>query len=329
MFLLYLKSHIKTIFVFLLLSLIFAIVFSLYNLPIEAVLYSVILSIAFFIVFASFDYFKFYKKHKTLQNLLYSINIDLNSLPNTYKIIEKDYQNLIKSLYKHNKDSSFQFDNEKSELLDYYTLWAHQIKTPISAMNLLLQGDSFPKNSDLSVELFKIEQYVNMVLQYLRLDSTSTDFSFKEYNLDDIIKGSLRKYSKIFITKKISLDYSDINKKVLTDKKWLQFVIEQILSNGLKYTSKGKISIFLEDIDSNVLIIQDTGIGISEEDLPRIWEKGFTGYNGRINKRSTGIGLYLCKKIINKLSHKITIESTMEKGTKVKIDFSINDIVIE
>lgn len=329
MFLLYLKSHIKTIFVFLLLSLIFTIVFSLYNLPVEAVLYSVILSIAFLIVFVSFDYFKFYKKHKILQNLLNSINIDLSCLPNTHKVIEKDYQRLIKSLYKHNKDSSFQFDNEKSELLDYYTLWAHQIKTPISAMNLLLQSDSLPKNSDLSIELFKIEQYVEMVLQYLRLDSTSTDFSFKEYNLDDIIKISLRKYSKIFITKKISLDYSDINKKVLTDKKWLQFVIEQILSNGLKYTSKGKISIFLEDTNSNVLIIQDTGIGISEEDLPRIWEKGFTGYNGRINKKSTGIGLYLCKRIINKLSHKITIESTIEKGTKVKIDFSINDIVIE
>ena len=148
----------------------------------------------------------------------------------------------------------------------------------------------------------------------------------KRYPLDDIVKQAIRKYAKSFIRKKIRLNYKDLNFNVLTDEKWLVFVVEQLLSNALKYTNEGHISIYLDDHLPNTLVIADTGIGIEQEDLPRVFEKGFTGYIGRTDKKSTGIGLYLCKQILNKLSHTITIESQVGKGTKVKIGLDVIDI---
>ena len=147
-----------------------------------------------------------------------------------------------------------------------------------------------------------------MVLGYLKIDGTSSDLLLQNYSLLDIVRQSVRKYAYMFIRKNIILELKEMNCTVLTDEKWLVFVIEQILSNALKYTSSGKISIYMEDTEEKLLIIEDTGIGIAEEDLPRVFEKGFTGYNGRMDKKATGIGLYLCKKILDKLSHKITID---------------------
>src|SRR5699024_9404616 len=122
------------------------------------------------------------------------------------------------------------------DLVNYFTLWVHQIKTPIAAMDLLLQSEKNKENTQLSMELFKIEEYVEMVLQYLRLGSTSSDLVLKRHDLDDIVRQAVRKYAKIFIQKKIKLEYSEIHCEALTDEKWLMFVIEQILSNALKYT---------------------------------------------------------------------------------------------
>lgn len=328
MFILYIKSKIKSIFMFLILSLIFAAVFYLYNLNVEAVLYASLLSLVPIIIFSTFDFIRFLNKVKTLSHILESANVTIDDLPKSQDITEKSYQDIIRTLYQNNLNLISRTDTEKSDLLDYYTLWAHQIKTPISATRLLLQSKK-TTNSEISIELFKIEQYVEMVLQYLRVKNINSDFVFKNYDLDMIIKQAIRKYSKIFIGKKISLEYSDVNCNVLTDEKWITFVIEQILSNALKYTNQGKISIYMESENSKILIIEDTGIGIAAEDLPRIFEKGFTGYNGRLNKKSTGIGLYLCKTILNKLSHKINIESDLGEGVTVKIDFTTNNLKVE
>ena len=127
--------------------------------------------------------------------------------------------------------------------------------------------------------------------------------------------------------KKISLDFQPTNYKVLTDEKWLVFVIEQLLSNAIKYTNKGKISIY--PLEDKKLVIEDTGIGISKEDIPRIFDKGFTGYNGRTDKKATGLGLYLCKNILDKLSHKISIESEVGVKTKVILDLAMVNVNIE
>ena len=166
-----------------------------------------------------------------------------------------------------------------------------------------------------------------MVLSYIRLGSNKNDFVLKEYDLDNIIRQAVRKYAPLFIRKKISLDFQPTNYKVLTDEKWLVFVIEQLLSNAIKYTNKGKISIY--SLENKKLVIEDTGIGISKEDIPRIFDKGFTGYNGRTDKKATGLGLYLCKNILDKLSHKISIESEVGVKTKVILDLAMVNVNIE
>jgi len=193
-------------------------------------------------------------------------------------------------------------------------------------MRLLLQSEQSETNSELLEQLFKIEQYVEMALQYLRLENISSDLVLKEHSLDTIVKQAVRKYSNSFIRKKIKLNYAELNHNVLTDEKWLVFVIEQILSNALKYTDSGEISIYMDDEMPDTLVIEDTGIGIAEEDLPRVFERGFTGYTGRIDKKATGIGLFLCKQILDRLSHTITIESQVGEGTKVKIGLDVIDI---
>ena len=315
----YLKSKRKGLLKIFLFIIIIVVVYMLYNLPIEPIAYSTLLCLSIGLIFLLYDFWKYYNKHNLLSKLIESITVSIDTLPAHEDLLELDYQNLIKTIHQDKARIESKADSTISNMIDYYTLWAHQIKTPIAAMRLLLQSEDSEQNLELSAELFKIEQYVEMALQYLRLDSSSTDFIIKKYDLDDIVKQAVRKYAKLFIRKKIGLDLSELNCQVLTDEKWLVFVIEQILSNALKYTPQGKISIYMDKDRSKTLVIQDTGIGIQPEDLPRVFEKGFTGYNGRNDKKSTGIGLYLCKRILTKLSHTISIESEIGKGTLVKI----------
>jgi signal transduction histidine kinase len=308
---------------------IFAIVLWLYELPLEPILYACSLIIIFLLIVLTVDFIYYYRRHMALVRLRNNIGVNNYVLPSTINLIEKDYQDIIKLI----DADRLKVINEKSksysDMVDYYTIWAHQIKTPIAAMRLILQSEKSEANDELLEQLFKIEQYVEMVLQYLRLENLNSDLLICKYSLDNIVKQAVRKYSRLFIRKKIKLNYSELNREVLTDEKWLVFVIEQILSNSLKYTNTGEISIYMDEQDPNTLVIEDTGIGIEKEDLPRVFEKGFTGYNGRADKKSTGIGLYLCKQILSKLSHSIKIESNVGKGTKVKINFDVEKICFE
>ena len=179
----------------------------------------------------------------------------------------------------------------------------------------------------LAADFFRIEQYVEMVLSYLRLDSDSSDYVFQEYELDGIIRQAIHKYAPLFVRKKLKLSYEPTKIRVLTDEKWLLFILEQILSNSIKYTREGTISITVTP--EKVLKISDTGIGIAPEDLPRIFEKGFTGYNGRSDKKSTGLGLYLCKKAAGRLSHGLKAESEPGAGTTVFIDLHTERVEAE
>lgn len=325
----YFKFHIKGLILFLLFPGILALVFFLYSLPMEPVLYAGFLYLGIGLIFSAIDFVNYYKRHKLLMSLKDSILINIDKLPKPMDIIEKDYNDLIDIMYKKNGEITYNAEVSRSDLMDYYTLWAHQIKTPIAAMRLILQQEESEENMELSMELFKIEQYVEFVMQYLRLESMSSDLVLKEYNLDDIVRQAVRKYARVFIRKKIKLNFGEISCKVLTDKKWLTFVIEQILSNALKYTIKGSISIYMDKNSDKTLVIEDTGIGIAKEDLGRIFERGFTGYNGRMYKKSSGLGLYLCKQILTKLSHRINIESEIDKGTKVKISFETVELNVE
>lgn len=325
----YLRRHVKGLAAFLTFTAVFFFVFSLYSLDTGAVEYAALLSFVFGLLFVLADFLSYRKKHRQLQDARQRILYGLEELPPAADALERDYQELLAELSDGKKKAVFEIDQKRSDMIDYFTLWAHQIKTPIAAMRLLLQSERSPQNDELAVELFGIEQYVEMVLQYLRLDEMSSDLVLRRYPLADIVRQAVRKYARVFILKKITLDFKEPDCEVLTDEKWLEFVIEQLLSNALKYTRAGTISIFMKPDAERTLMIQDTGIGIQEEDLPRIFEKGFTGYNGRMDKKSTGIGLYLCKKILTKLSHTIAVRSKVGEGTVFEIDLSSADLEVE
>jgi len=323
----YIKKRSKIGLVFSGFILIFGIVFYLYSLPLDAVVYAIILCLLFSMPLFIYDVYKYYLRHKMLLSLMNRVTLNIEELPKASDLVEQDYQTLLTLLSEDKAKITSKADVSQTEMIDYYSLWAHQIKTPISAMRLLLQTEGSTQNKELSTQLFKIEQYVEMVLGYLRIESISSDLVLSQYYLSDVVKQAIRKYATIFIGQKITLDFKVMDCLVLTDEKWLVFVIEQILSNALKYTKSGTISIYMEA--EKTLVIQDSGIGIASEDLPRVFEKGFTGFNGRMDKKSTGIGLYLCKKILNKLSHKVTITSQIDLGTIVRIDLSSVKILIE
>lgn len=320
----YIKSSWGTAAFFLGISIIYAAVFMLYGLPLESVGYATILALALAIVVFIFRFTSYYKKHKML--LFIKNNITLgNNLPHASGDVEEDYQSIFRLMDEEMRREISKRDKGLSEMKDYYAMWAHQIKTPIAAMNLMLQNGNIDKNS-LSEQLFRIEQYVDMVLQYLRSEDMSKDIQIRRCSLDRVVKSSVKKFAKLFIRKHISLNYEELGVNVLTDDKWLSFVIDQILSNALKYTNNGSISIYMDKGAEKTLVIEDTGIGIEEEDLPRIFENGFTGYNGREDKKSTGIGLYLCKRVMTRLSHRISLESVQGQGTKVKLDLSVKEM---
>lgn len=214
-----------------------------------------------------------------------------------------------------------------TDLLDYYTLWVHQIKTPIAASRLLVAEVSDREvKQQLEQEIFKIDSYTNLVLQYLRLESFHDDLVFEQVQVEDLVKDMVRKYALFFIQKGLTVNLHDLDKIIVTDKKWLLVVIEQILSNSLKYTKVGGLEISMEDQE---LCIKDTGIGIKNSDVLRVFERGFSGYNGRLTQQSSGLGLYLSKKISEELGHQIRIESEVGIGTTVRIKFSNRNLIIE
>ena len=238
-------------------------------------------------------------------------------------MVERRYQQLIETLHAE-KTSLISAANKRYDgAVMYFTMWAHQIKTPIAAMSLALQELDTEESRELSENLQKIEQYVEMALCYVRLDSDTSDFVIRRYPLDGIIKQAVRKFSPQFIRRKIKLIYEPTENEVLTDEKWLLFVVEQLISNALKYTKNGSVEIALKP--EKTLSISDTGIGIAPEDLPRVFEHGFTGNNGRADKKATGIGLYLCRRICKALGHEIEIRSD-KNGTEVLIDLKANEI---
>ncbi len=321
-FMAYLKAKRKMIYIFILFIIIFYTVFYLYQIQIEIVGYASVLCLCWGSIFLTADFICYWRRWKTLKWISGDMDGLLESLPKEKDLIEGSYQEMLKKIVGEKMQLVSETDGEKNDLLEYYTLWVHQIKTPIAAMHLLLETEEFQRKMEINIELFKIEQYVEMVLQSLRLFSDTSDFVFKKYQLEEIVRQAVRKYAKIFIGKKLSLNFEEFSCEVLTDEKWLLFVIGQILSNALKYTMAGSISIYLDKREEKTLVIEDTGIGIYPEDLPRVCEKGFTGYNGRNDKKSTGIGLYLCKQVLDKMSHTIKIESEVGKGTRVKIGFA-------
>lgn len=307
----YLRLHRKSAVLFLAFVLIYAVVFSLYRLPLEAVLYAGGLCLLAFALLAGLDFWRFRARHMQLADLRKRVFLGVDGMPDPADLIEEDYQAALRALWDDRARMVSRADAAMSDMRDYYTLWAHQIKTPIAALRLLLKEDS-----EESRELFKIEQYVDMLLSYIRLESDTNDLVLRECDLDAILRAAARKYARFFIHQGLRLEIRTGGRRVLTDEKWFSFCIEQLLSNAVKYTPSGVIFMYVEN---DYLVIADTGIGIAPEDLPRVFERGYTGYNGRTDRKSTGIGLYLTRRVLTMLGHQILIDARPGGGTRVHI----------
>ena len=319
-------------------SAIFAFTFWMYGITVAAVLYPalvcmVIMAAAFAIMACSE-----YGKWKNMQDILQKTvgddsefvkildTAEIRKQLNTTDEMENELLEIIERLKNGGMRLNDSMNMKYSDMVDYYTMWVHQIKTPIASMHLILQKEDSEDSRRLRTELFRVEQYVQMVLCFLRLDSDFTDYVIKEYRVDDIIRPAVRRLAPQFIMKKLSLEYEQTDAIVLTDEKWLGFVIEQVLSNAVKYTSAGSISI---KCDGDRLVISDTGIGIAAEDLPRIFDKGYTGFNGRADRKASGIGLYLCRRICDNLGHSIEAQSVPGQGTTITIGLGRNKLEVE
>lgn len=211
--------------------------------------------------------------------------------------------------------------NKWREGQEYLMIWTHQMKTPMAALSAQVQVDENPKANNYLKEIFSMEMYLEMLLGYFRLESRDTDYRFETVDLNEVVRQSLRKYAPLFIHHRVSLDFQGGLETVTTDAKWFQFILEQLLSNAAKYTEGGKVSIFWDD----GLVIKDTGIGIRTEDLPRVFDMGYTGYNGRLQSKSTGIGLFLVKKIAHELNISIELNSQVDQGTTFQLKFPMED----
>lgn len=298
------------------------------KISVENIIYLNIIGLIIFICFLMIQFFKKKKqlefisdilaKDKT-ENIIDCLNEPLSNEQKLYFILlhklNYEYLNKLNIFYKEKKDFS-----------DFINYWVHEIKTPIAASKLFLEKETTTKEEVVDIiedKIISIENYVEQALYYLRSDDFSKDYFVGEIKIDQFIKNIIKKNAKMFIGKRIKLVLEDLAFSVQSDIKWLNFIVEQILLNAIKYTNNnGTIKIYsLSDDKEQCIIIEDNGIGIKEEDIKRVFDKGFTGYNGRENLKATGIGLYLSKKLANKLGHDISIESEYSKYTKVYIHF--------
>ena len=290
----------------------------------EDLAYLLILELFVLGVIMTVDLIRYKARVKQVEDLLKRPVAEQSYNVETKDILEERYVDLIHAQEKSRVDTENMSARSSKDMEQYYNIWVHQIKTPISGMNVLLQSmEPTEEVGELQNQLFSVEQYVDMALQYQKIKSTTNDFSFAEIPLNKVIRENIRKYARLFIAKKLAVRYEETALRVLTDEKWISFVLGQIITNAVKYSDKGSITISAcEDERNTYLSVKDEGIGISPEDLPRVFERGYTGYNGRADKKSTGIGLFLCKSVTRMLGHKIQISSEPGKGTEVTIIFS-------
>lgn len=315
----YLKDR-KLIFIAILFWIaIFSGVFALCGIEFKYVWYPTVLGCMALVICLVVDFVCYYKKCRSLTMVENSIDVTLDNLPKTSNQIEEMYTELLKLLTNEKNEEINNILNSKKETMEYVTLWSHQIKTPIAALQLLANDTDEEIRIEILNRLFEIEQYQDMMLQYLRLEGGGSDYVLADYSVKDMVNQAVKYFARIFISKGISVKIQvDESRKVVTDEKWMVFVLKQLISNALKYTSKGEICI---SFDNDELLIKDSGIGIAKEDLPRIFDRGYTGYNGRKDKKATGLGLYLTKQILDRLNHKIEIDSQIGVGTRVFIKF--------
>ena len=225
------------------------------------------------------------------------------------------------------RDAVERSETARRDAQEYYTLWAHQVKTPLAAMQLLAQEEEFPAQGLFLSELFQTQQYVDMVMSYQRMASMTKDLCAQEVDVDAAVQAAVRRVQPLFAGKQqVKLEVQATGIQVISDTKWMGLVIEQLLTNAVKYTRRGFVKVYAQD---GALVVEDSGIGISPDELPRVFERGFTGLNGRGQRHSSGLGLYLCRQITQKLGHVLRLESEQGKGTRAVLCFPQVSLAVE
>ncbi|MEK4468295.1 MULTISPECIES: sensor histidine kinase [Bacillus] len=222
------------------------------------------------------------------------------------------------------------YSDMQSDYREYIETWVHEIKTPIASTKLIIENNQNEVTNKIDSQLDRIEGFVEQVLYYSRSNNVGKDYIIKPINLDDVVRTVIKRNYRDFIHKRIKLDMKNINEIVYSDKKWVEFIVHQILGNSIKYSNNKEQMIRIYSIkkaNSVILTIEDNGVGIITKDINRVFEKGFTGENGRRFSKSTGMGLYLCEKLCSKLGMKIGIESEVNKGTRVTLIFPLSGMV--
>ncbi len=286
--------------------------------------YMVLLISFFFLLFLCLDGLRYFRHRRILRGLperFYEHAAEL-SLPEPSDALEADYSRLLRELAEAFGEMKRKHDRARNESLEYYTLWVHQIKTPIAALSLVLERMDGEAAGVIRQELFKIERYADMALRYVKLSDIASDLVIETCRLEDVVRDSVRKFGIPIVYKKLAVEIGAIEATVLSDRRWLAFILEQLISNAVKYTGSGRIRIFME---AHELAVEDSGIGIRAEDLPMIFAKGFTGRNGRMDGRASGIGLYLAKKAADALGVRIRVKSRIGEGTTVFLSFPESD----
>lgn len=271
------------------------------------------------VVYSLVSFYRSFRKQKQL-DLLATKDLQLSNLvflPKAATLSEQTYQEVLRLVLENKNQEQEELQQKQRAMLDDFGLWLHQIKTPVAALDLLIQSGQLDPRT-MKNEVFKINEYLQMILNYMRQNLDQADLVFQQLSIEKIIKSVVKKYATFFSQKDLSLQLGNLEGQVYSDQKWLIFILEQVIFNAIKYTENGTISISFSD---NQLTIQDTGIGIRSEDLPRVFEKGYTGMNGREQQRASGLGLYLSQEAAEKLGCRLYIESQVKKGTTVTIVF--------
>lgn len=285
----FLKTKIPQIFVFLFMLGLYLATFIMWHLPLMALANSTLFALIVFIVYLFSSYFRWRNVQREISEMR-AENAHLLEEMKAQKLAQKEFFDLIR-------------------------VWSHQMKVPLSAIDLMTQTDGKIEAAELKKQTFNLENYLSILLETLRLKNLSSDFRFEKVEVADVCRDLVKKYSGFFISKDLSVNIEG-SWILTTDRRWLSLALEQLVNNAVKYTKSGVISFKLE---KNTLTLTDTGIGILAEDLPRLFDHGFTGFNGRANQKSTGLGLYLTKLILDKLELQISMTSEIDVGTQVLI----------
>lgn len=315
----YLRSRLPVLLLVALFEGLTAIVYGLYGLPWGPLVYTLLLLTVVTVGLLLLGLRQYAKRLRALDRLAKQAADQLPALPASTDAMEQCWLRALAAVEAGRRTEQAAATEAETLADRYYTLWSHQIKTPLAAMRLLLQEEPADREA-LSQELLRTEQYVEMALGYQRLRHGQGDLVLTHCSLDVLVRQAVKRVSPLFIHKKLSLELCHTGRQVLTDEKWLCFVLEQLLTNAIKYTQSGGVTIKLLPESVCTLVIADTGIGILPEDLPRVFEWGYTGCNGRLDKRSTGIGLYLCRQTMQLLHHGISIRSQPGQGTQVLLE---------